>query len=58
MDVLYIEKEEDIKKIAPGKNVLCSINTDIEILDAISRIVTLMVTSNQSLVQVPALNRY
>lgn len=38
--------------------VLCSINTDIEILAAISRIITLMVTSNQCLLQVPSLNRY
>lgn len=41
-----------------GNNVLCSIDTDIEILNAISKIVTLMVTSNQTLVQVPALNKY
>ena len=41
-----------------SENVLCSIRTDIEILDGIFRIVSLMATSNQSLVQVPALNRY
>ena len=39
-------------------DVLCSIMTDIEILDGIFRIVSLMATANQSLVQVPALNRY
>jgi hypothetical protein len=59
VDLLDYEiTNESISKIPRGENVLCSINTDIEILDAISRIVTLMVTSNQSLVQVPALNRY
>lgn len=41
-----------------GSDVLCSINTDIEILNAISKIITIMVTANQSLVQTPALNRY
>lgn len=48
---------EDITNIQ-GANVLCSIKTDIEILDGIFRIVSLMATANQSLVQVPALNRY
>ena len=41
-----------------GKDVLCSIRTDIEILDAISKIVTMMVTSNQCLLQTTSLNRY
>ena len=39
-------------------DVLSSINTDIETLNAISRIITLMVTANQCLLQAPALNRY
>lgn len=39
-------------------NVLCSIKTDIEILDAISKIITMMVTSNQCLLQTPSINRY
>ena len=39
-------------------NVLCSIRTDVEILNAISKIITMMVTANQCLLQVPALNRY
>lgn len=47
-----------IGKESSGESVLCSINTDIEILNAISRIITIMVTANQSLVQTPALNRY
>lgn len=38
--------------------VLTSINTDIIILDAISKIVTIMFTANQAIVQVPALNIY
>lgn len=38
--------------------VITSINTDIKILDAIAKIVTLMVTTEQCLVQVPALNHY
>lgn len=38
--------------------VITSIETDIKILDAISRIITLMVTTEQCYVQVPALNHY
>ena len=38
--------------------VITSIKTDIKILDAIAKIVTLMVTTEQCLVQVPALNHY
>lgn len=40
------------------KKVITSIQTDIKILDAIAKIVTLMVTTEQCLVQVPALNHY
>ena len=39
-------------------NVLTSIMTDIEILDAISKIVSMIVTSNQCLLQNTAINRY
>ena len=39
-------------------NVLCSIRTDIEILNAISKIITMIVTSNQCLLQTTNLNRY
>ena len=42
----------------PGEDVLTSIDTDVEILNAISKIVTIMVTANQALVQTPELNRY
>ncbi len=38
--------------------VITSIETDVRILDAISKIVTLMVTTEQCYVQVPALNHY
>lgn len=39
-------------------NVITSIDTDIIILDCIARIITIMFTANQVLVQVPALNTY
>lgn len=38
--------------------VITSIRTDIEILDAISKIITPMVTSNQCLLQTTTLNKY
>ena len=38
--------------------VLTSIDTDIKILDTISKIVTLMLTSNQVIIQHPSLNKY
>lgn len=46
---------EDYKN---DKSVLCSIRTDIEILNAISKLITLMVTANQCLIQAPILNKY
>lgn len=58
IDLIDADVAKNLLNIPKGENVLCSINTDIEVLDAISRIISLMVTSNQSLVQVPALNRY
>lgn len=58
IDLINADVAKNLLNIPKGENVLCSINTDIEVLDAISRIISLMVTSNQSLVQVPALNRY
>ena len=39
-------------------SVLSSIKTDVVILEAISRVVTNMVTANQCLVQSPSVNRY
>lgn len=41
-----------------GKTVLTSIDTDIKILEAISKLVSLMATSNQCLLQAPSLNTY
>lgn len=38
--------------------VCCSIDLDIKILDAISKIVTVMATSNQCILQAPGLNCY
>ena len=38
--------------------VLCSIMLDINILDTIAKIITMMVTCNQCLLQHPNLNRY
>ena len=38
--------------------VLTSIDTDIKILDTISKIVSLMLTSNQVIIQHPSLNKY
>ena len=55
-NVIDISKKIDSER--PGEDVLTSINTDIEILNAISKIVTIMVTANQALVQTPELNRY
>jgi hypothetical protein len=56
----FDKQKQDIiyDNITTSCNVLCSINTDIEILDAISKIITIMVTANQVLVQTPELNRY
>ena len=48
----------NIDSIKEGENVLCSIRTDIEILNTISQIITIMVTANQCLLQAPGLSRY
>ena len=55
---LFEKYDSNIDDIKSGTDVLCSIKTDIEIIDAISKIVTMMATSNQCLLQAPALNRY
>ena len=58
--------EESLEKGTPynirtgeydGK-VLTAIDTDIKILDTISKIVSLMLTSNQVIIQHPSLNKY
>lgn len=41
-----------------NSEVLCSIMLDINILDTISKIITMMVTCNQCLLQSPHLNKY
>lgn len=41
-----------------GDNVKCTIMLDINVLDTISKIITIMVTSNQCLLQSPSLNKY
>jgi chaperonin GroEL len=55
-----VYEEEHPINIRPGdeRPVLCSIMLDIEILDTISKIITMMVTCNQCLVQAPQLNKY
>ena len=40
------------------KGVLCSIMVDVKILEAISKLIGIMVTSNQCIVQAPGLNTY
>ena len=41
-----------------GTKVKCSIMLDVNVLDTIARILSIMVTSNQCLLQAPQLNRY
>jgi hypothetical protein len=53
----YTEYIAETEENAPCK-ILCSIKTDQVILEAISRIVTNMVTANQSLLQAPSVNKY
>lgn len=55
---LFNSYKGNISDIISGTNVVCSIDTDIEILNAISKIVTMMATANQCLLQTTTLNRY
>ena len=48
----YIDDEKS------GDNVLCSIQLDVNVLDTISKIITMMVTCNQCLLQASHLNLY
>ena len=41
-----------------GSQVLCSIETDVAILEAISKIITIMYTSNQAMLVDPTQNVY
>lgn len=44
--------------VEPSDKVKCSIMLDVNILDTISKIITMMVTCNQCLLQAPQLNTY
>ena len=54
----YIEDYCNEVELQFGQQVECSIMLDVQILDTISKIITLMVTSNQCLLQAPSLNTY
>lgn len=58
VDSMENECPYNLYTMKPDDGVLCSIMTDVKILDAISKIISIMVTSNQCIVQVPALNNY
>ena len=55
---LFNNNDDNYEDVKPGDDVLCSIKTDSVILDAISKIITMMVTSNQCLLQATTLNIY
>ena len=57
-NVIDLFNAKDLDNVKPGDDVLCSIKTDSVILDAISKIITMMVTSNQCLLQSTTLNTY
>ncbi len=51
-------ENENFDDVNVSDKVLTSIKTDVVILEAISRVVTNMVTANQCLLQSPSVNRY
>lgn len=58
-DVIELFNHHDnLDEVVLKKNVISSIRSDIEILDAISKIITMIVTSNQCLLQSTIINRY
>ena len=57
-NVIDLFNAADLSEVKPSDSVLCSIKTDPTILDAISKIITMMVTANQCLLQSTTLNRY
>lgn len=57
-NVIDLFNAKDLAKVKASDDVLCSIKTDGVILDAISKIITMMVTSNQCLLQSTVINRY
>lgn len=57
-NVIDLFNATDLREVKSSGDVLCSIKTDGVILDAISKIITMMVTSNQCLLQSTVINRY
>ena len=57
-NVIDLFNAANLSEVQPSDSVLCSIKTDPTILDAISKIITMMVTANQCLLQSTTLNRY
>ena len=57
-NVIDLFNAKNLNNVTPKGDVLCSIKTDAVILDAISKIITMMVTSNQCLLQSTTLNIY
>ena len=57
-NVIDLFNASDFDEVKASDDVLCSIKTDSVILDAISKIITMMVTSNQCLLQSTVINRY
>ena len=55
---LFVESPCNLRTGEFDGKVLCSITTDIVVLDAISQIITLMFTSNQFLTPTPVHNKY
>lgn len=55
-DISDGELPNDIRNI--GTNVKCSIMLDINVIDTLSKIISMMVTCNQCLLQSPQLNKY
>jgi chaperonin GroEL (HSP60 family) len=55
---LFLSYDKDDAHAGITDDVKCSIMLDIEILDTISKIITMMVTCNQCLLQAPQLNNY
>lgn len=59
LDVIELFNHHDnLDEVILKQNVISSIRSDIEILDAISKIITMIVTSNQCLLQSTIINRY
>jgi hypothetical protein len=57
-NVIDLFNATNLDEVKAGDDVLCSIKTDSVILDAISKIITMMVTSNQCVLQSTTINTY